>query len=30
MSYACAKAFGARLLFVGNDFAQTDVNDSLE
>jgi ribonuclease VapC len=26
LSYACAKAHGARLLFKGDDFAQTDVN----
>jgi ribonuclease VapC len=24
LSYACAKAYGARLLFKGNDFAHTD------
>jgi ribonuclease VapC len=28
LSYACAKATGARLLFKGEDFAKTDVNDS--
>jgi ribonuclease VapC len=28
LSYACAKAAGARLLFKGEDFAKTDVNDS--
>jgi ribonuclease VapC len=27
LSYACAKAAGARLLFKGEDFAKTDVND---
>ena len=26
LSYACAKAHGAKLLFKGADFAQTDVN----
>jgi ribonuclease VapC len=26
LSYACAKAHGAKLLFKGSDFAQTDVN----
>jgi ribonuclease VapC len=26
LSYASAKAFGARLLFKGNDFARTDAN----
>ncbi len=26
LSYACAKAHGARLLFKGDDFAQTDIN----
>lgn len=26
-SYACAKIHGARLLFKGDDFARTDVND---
>lgn len=26
LSYACARAHGARLLFKGDDFAQTDVN----
>jgi ribonuclease VapC len=26
LSYACAKAFEARLLFKGNDFAKTDAN----
>jgi len=26
LSYACAKAHGAALLFKGDDFAQTDVN----
>lgn len=26
LSYACAKAHGARMLFKGDDFAQTDVN----
>ena len=26
LSYACARAHGARLLFKGEDFAQTDVN----
>ena len=26
LSYACSKAHGARLLFKGDDFAQTDVN----
>jgi ribonuclease VapC len=25
LSYACAKAHGARLLFKGNDFMQTDI-----
>lgn len=25
LSYACAKAYGARLLFKGGDFAQTDI-----
>jgi ribonuclease VapC len=28
LSYACAKAAGARLLFKGEDFAKTDVNES--
>ncbi len=28
LSYACAKAAGARLLFKGQDFAKTDVNES--
>ena len=28
LSYACAKAAGARLLFKGEDFAKTDVNDA--
>ena len=28
LSYACAKAAGARLLFKGEDFAKTDVNDT--
>ncbi len=28
LSYACAKAAGARLLFKGDDFAKTDVNES--
>jgi ribonuclease VapC len=27
-SYACAKALGAPLLFKGDDFAQTDINDA--
>lgn len=27
LSYACAKAHRARLLYKGDDFAQTDVND---
>jgi ribonuclease VapC len=27
-AYACAKTNGAKLLFKGNDFVQTDVNDS--
>ena len=27
-SYACARAMGAPLLFKGDDFAQTDVNDA--
>src|SRR5271165_2508612 len=27
LSYACAKAAGARLLFKGDDFAMTDVNE---
>jgi ribonuclease VapC len=27
LSYACAKAHGAALLFKGEDFARTDVND---
>jgi ribonuclease VapC len=26
LSYACAKAHGAKLLYKGDDFAQTDVN----
>ena len=26
LSYACAQAFGARLLFKGDDFAKTDAN----
>ena len=26
LSYACAKAHGARLLFKGDDFAKTDIN----
>jgi ribonuclease VapC len=26
LSYACAKALGAKLLYKGGDFAQTDVN----
>jgi ribonuclease VapC len=26
LSYACAKTFGARLMFKGNDFARTDAN----
>lgn len=26
LSYACARAHGARLLFKGDDFAQTDIN----
>jgi ribonuclease VapC len=26
LSYACAKAYGATLLFKGDDFAKTDVN----
>ena len=30
LSYACAKAAGARLLFKGEDFAKTDVNKSWE
>ena len=30
LSYACAKAAGARLLFKGEDFAKTDVNESWE
>ena len=25
-AYACAKAHGAPLLFIGDDFTQTDVN----
>ena len=29
LSYAAAKAFGARLLFKGEDFARTDVNSWL-
>jgi ribonuclease VapC len=28
-AYACARAYRARLLFKGNDFSQTDVNDSV-
>jgi len=28
LSYACAKAAGAHLLFKGEDFARTDVNES--
>ncbi len=28
VSYACAKANGALLLFEGDDFAQTDINQS--
>ena len=30
LSYACAKTAGARLLFKGEDFAKTDVNESWE
>ena len=29
LSYACAKTAGARLLFKGDDFSQTDVNDGV-
>ena len=28
LSYACAKAHGARLLFKGNDFAHTDIAEA--
>ncbi|MDJ0450979.1 MULTISPECIES: type II toxin-antitoxin system VapC family toxin [Methylocystis] len=28
-AYACARAYRARLLFKGNDFSQTDINDSV-
>jgi ribonuclease VapC len=28
-AYACARAYRAPLLFKGNDFSQTDVNDSV-
>lgn len=28
-AYACARAYRARLLFKGDDFSQTDVNDSV-
>lgn len=28
LSYACAQTLGTSLLFKGNDFSQTDVNDA--
>jgi len=28
-AYACARAYRARLLFKGNDFSKTDINDSM-